>query len=124
MEIILIICILAIIIYYLIDYYLDSRLKKYKYNQFIDELRVHSTSNFTHYFGQTCLKRVNEKEHLPIELLEFFMKLDIYYSNIDLQTLIYHRSIYIKNNPEHIKVIDLYNRIVSMKVKDYLYNIK
>ena len=123
MEILLFASILAFIIYYFIDYYLSIRLKKYKYNQFIDELKVHSDSKFTHYFGQTCLNRINKKEYIPIPTLEFFIKLDIYYSNIDLQTLIYHRSIYIKKNPEHTKVIDLYNRIVHMKVKDYIYNI-
>lgn len=122
MEILLVIFIVLIIVYYSIDYYLSNRLKKHKYNQFIDELRTHSNSKFTHYFGQTCLKQL-DKEDLSIELIEFFIKLDIYYSNVDLQTLIYHRAIYIKNNPNHSKVIDLYNRLVSMKSKDYLYNI-
>lgn len=122
MEILLIASVLALIIYYSIDYYLSIRLKKHKYNQFIDELKVHSNSKFTHYFGQTCLKQL-DKEDLSIELIEFFIKLDIYYSNVDLQTLIYHRAIYIKNNPNHFKIINLYNKLVSMKSKDYLYNI-
>ena len=123
MEILLITSVLALIIYYSIDYYLSIRLKKYKYDQFIKELKAHSQSKSTHYFSKTCINRINKKEYIPIPTLEFFIKLDIYYSNIDLQTLIYHRSIYIKKNPEHTKVIDLYNRIVHMKVKDYIYNI-
>lgn len=123
MEIVLIIFMFLIVIYFCIDYYLFDKLKKYKYDQFIKELKVHSQSKSTHYFSKTCINRINKKEYIPIPTLEFFIKLDIYYSNIDLQTLIYHRSIYIENNPEHTKVIDLYNRIVHMKVKDYIYNI-
>lgn len=123
MEIVLIIFMFLIIIYFCIDYYLLNKLKKYKYDQFIKELKVHSQSKNTHYFSKICINRINKKEYIPIPTLEFFIKLDIYYSNIDLQTLIYHRSIYIESNPEHTKVIDLYNRIVHMKVKDYIYNI-
>lgn len=114
--------ILFFIMYNFIDKWYKKSLKIYKYEEFLKDLRIFAYSNRTHYFSRAALK-LNSKQSTPISILEFYKNIDIYYSSIDLLTLIEHRKIYINNNPTNIRTIKFYDHLVHMKTKDFIYNV-